>query len=642
MMVSAEFFLKSNSLCLKLDSKDRKVLKISLPKFEDSLMISDNDTTFWGYYGGVNYFPAQQVFFSCIPNWTESNSSEIQPEIAYLPNQDGQINQLKETIQFNAGHTINSVLPSIPNKPSPYREKVASSMVVEWWYDNFDKLGELVDLYHDYGMDNIIVLVHRWQHHGFDTKLPVHMPPDPARGGMQTLKNAIQTALKNGQLIALHENYVDMYPDSPLWDDKDLLITSSGQHQKAWADSKHISPSKIMKYARKEMGAIQSELGPRVCFLDVHSTHLPWWRTDYGSKVPFSGMMHGTWKFNNELWAYARETYQGPVFGEGFRRGSWLHSGNLDSVMAQCSINSRLFADFILTKIRPLQINHGVGYYERWEERKYERDWMRSPMSPENQDLYQCMEVAYQTAATIDDKIKNNITLAARSYYQLRPLISGLVNNKITTISYHDNNEWLDSSQAILSPSEKIKRLKLTFDNDTQIYINLDKTPWVIDGKNLAPYSFEAKGGKIAATSNIDANGNYFDHYRSDEILFLDPRNYDWAIDPMGTWYFGRSPKHKPRRSNDGTAKITTEALTSDIAIACVKENKGWRVRFFPQRSSGTAHIDGNSLKYKISKATALDRDGNEITKHGDTVAINGNKLTITRTDPKIWSYIIN
>ena len=41
---------------------------------------------------------------------------------------------------------------------------------------------DLFEQYHRYGMDNLIVLMHRWQNAGFDRKYPSVMPPSASRG----------------------------------------------------------------------------------------------------------------------------------------------------------------------------------------------------------------------------------------------------------------------------------------------------------------------------------------------------------------------------------------------------------------------------------------------------------------------------
>lgn len=99
------------------------------------------------------------------------------------------------------------------------------------------------------GITGNSIIVHDWQHWGYDTKLPDHFPANPARGGRYILFNInfllnlrflsasmvplIQKAKSYGNRIALHENYVDMYPDSPLYNFSDVAWTATAV-KNAW------------------------------------------------------------------------------------------------------------------------------------------------------------------------------------------------------------------------------------------------------------------------------------------------------------------------------------------------------------------------------------------------------------------------
>lgn len=389
------------------------------------------------------------------------------------------------------------------------------------------------------------------------------------------------------------------------------------------------------------MPEIKRELNPGASFLDVHSTHAPWWRTDYRAGVPGSASMAGTLKANNELWAYARETYHGPVIGEGYPPTSWLHSGNLDSVMATANSKTRLFVDFILLKIRPLQINHGAGYFERWNPRAYSvTDWMLCPLTPEEYAKYFLQEIAFQTAATIDDKIKGKPVLAATQYYLKRPLIDRLLGQTPSSILYHDGEKWLSPSQAILSQNSKIQRLKLSFADSSVVIINFGSSPWEAEsGLLLAPLSFIAKGADFRAESN-QVDSLYFDYFGSRDSYYLNPRNYDWALEPLGTAVMGRGEGGPAIFHNDGTASVSQGPLCSDTAVSLIRENAGsWRLRFFPQRQAGTVKIDLSALGGSLLKVQALNGDGDPLDSKLDGNSAEGNMLTIRHSDPEVWSY---
>lgn len=635
--VSAALTLSGGSLRLRLSSPQGVPLEIIRPVPDAAAGVKDI-TFLLGYDGSVKYLPEQKLFFSYLVDWTKTNSSVPVPNIVYIPSLDGKIAPLRETIALTLSDSIDGALPSIPNPPSPYRGSMANSMVLEIWRGHFAEIGELLDTYHWYGMDRVVALTHRWQRYGFDTKLPEHFPPNPRRGGLTALREAVAPAVMRGQRVALHENYVDMYPDSPLWNKHHLLKLATGEYCKSWGKSRHISPSHIMDYAGKTMPLIRKEIGTNACFLDVHSAQAPWFRTDFRAGARGAGTMAATREFTNELWQFARKVYGGPVIGEGCY--SWVHAGCLDSVMAQTSRDARFFVDFALLKIRPLQINHGVGYFERWNTRGYRQpDWQVCPPTPEEMDDYRASEVAYQTAATVNDQIKKNITLAAREYYLVRPLAAHLHDCKIKSIRYHDGRNWLSSSQAILVRSKShVRRVEIVFENGTVINVNRSAKPWKIDAKTMiGPYGFLARGGGMEAFTN-DPNGHWYDYLAGPDLYFLDPRNVDWSIDTLGSAWHGTDQK-EPVRSNSGELVVAQGPIETDMAVACIREGAGWRLRFFPQRACGVVKLALNGVGRKGAKATALDRKGDPVETPRDSVRFGDGVLVIAHHDPNVWSY---
>ncbi len=85
-----------------------------------------------------------------------------------------------------------------------------------------------------YGLQRLSIVVHNWQRFGYDVKLPQHFPPNPSRGGEADAKSMISSATSLGHLIALHENYVDMYPDSPAWNASQLAYSAGNSTRRAW------------------------------------------------------------------------------------------------------------------------------------------------------------------------------------------------------------------------------------------------------------------------------------------------------------------------------------------------------------------------------------------------------------------------
>jgi hypothetical protein len=116
---------------------------------------------------------------------------------------------------------------------------------------------------------------------------------------------------------------------------------------------------------------IHRRFGTDASFIDVNSAVTPWWRTGFDTGLPGAGTFSTLAHASAELCAFERKTHGGPVFDEGRRH--WFWSGLLDGAEAQFGEgvepdagDTPLFVDFDLLKIHPLQVNHGMGYYERW------------------------------------------------------------------------------------------------------------------------------------------------------------------------------------------------------------------------------------------------------------------------------------
>lgn len=650
--VTVRLYLSGGSLCFDFSSEKKNVpLRILKPRPEHMRLITNGDNTkfryndniaFFGFGGDLGYLEAPGWFFSYQADWTKTNSTSPAPTITYQSTLDGKtVAPLRDTVAITVADTLPKVLPSIPNPVSPYREELASRVVMEYWYGHFDELGDLLDTYHRYGMDQLVILVHRWQNAGFDRKLPTIMPPSTARGGLDTLKAVIDRAKENGMRIALHDNYKDFYPTSPQWNPDDLMLCSNGKPQRAWADSCEMAPSKILKYAEPNMAEIREKLGPNAGYLDVHSAHLPWWRIDFRAGVPKAGMTAGTLEPNNALWQLARDSYQGPVFGESSPLTSWVHSGRIDAVMAATKHDNSFLVDFQLLKIRPLATNHGAGYFERWNKRGYANDWELAPLLPAEYARYSLNELSFLSSPTIDDKMKRQFLPAAVQYYQKRKIVERLVNQPVKAIWYYTpDNRKLTSSQAVFLPKIQIQRLQLEFADASAIWLNFGKTPWKVDDKlTVAPLGFYAKGKDFEAETGC-RDGLWFDYWQGENGCFLNSRNYDWTLEPLGSTYHGRGEGKSPEFHNDGKA-VSRGFLRTDTAVSLELEKAGvWRLRFFPHGQAGFVEIRENPMTGRIVRAIALDADGKEYTGNScDELIHENDSIRIIHRTPGIWSY---
>ncbi len=332
------------------------------------------------YYSGQIYYLAHEnLFANAFLDWTSSAASAHDGNVAnYNARTDGTCVVLKERAIFTVAWHLAETLPNLPNAPSPFRAHLADRIVLDVWGGPFEDIANRLQNLHDYGISRCVVIIHDWQRDGYDNGLPAHVPANAKLGGDAAMKKLTATAKRLGYDIALHENYVDYYPNYEDFKESDIALDSSGARVKAWFNegtklqSFAIQPHAISNLAREQSPQIRELYAPNADYLDVHSAVPPWFHVDYRASSAGAGTYQPTWSAHRELWAYERALYGGPVFGEGANH--WYWSGLLDGVEAQFGAgwpsnegqSAPLAVDFTLLKIHPLQFNHGMGYYERW------------------------------------------------------------------------------------------------------------------------------------------------------------------------------------------------------------------------------------------------------------------------------------
>jgi hypothetical protein len=128
-----------------------------------------------------------------------------------------------------------------------------------------------------------------------------------------------------GCLGALHENYVDHYPNAENYNEKNLLRNSSGRAVYAWLNPDiHIqsSATKSSRYAdlaSAQLPEFHRRYATTAAYLDVNSAVYPWFHTDRLRKRPAVSSQAA----NVQLWNYLRTVHNGPVLGEGKQHFFW-------------------------------------------------------------------------------------------------------------------------------------------------------------------------------------------------------------------------------------------------------------------------------------------------------------------------------
>ena len=485
------------------------------------------------YTGQIFYLSSENMFVNTFLDWTASSATmHIGSRALYSPLTDGSRNLLKERAIFTVAWHLPETFPNIPNPKSPFMKEVGNRIVLDTWGGRFTDIAASLEKLHENGITNCTVIIHDWQRSGYDNALPNHVPANPALGGDEGMKTLVQTATRLGYLIALHENYVDYYTNYDFYNENDIALDSTGKKQLAWYNegtkmqSFAIKPNAELRLAETQSPDIHRRYGTNADYLDVHSAVPPWFHIDQRAGETGAGMFSRTWDVHKQLWAYERDVHQGPVFGEG--ASHWYWSGLLDGVEAQLSWGSNvpdgmkapLALDFDLLKIHPLQVNHGMGYYERW--------WVKTtwgglpPMVV--LDQYRMQEVAYGHAGFLGGSTWANIPLAWLEHNLMTPVMARYSTATPIDISYRINSAWKDGSEAAKSDSWEISRTK--YDNGLAVYANTSGQNIHIGEYDLPQFGWAAEGAGVKAYTAL-RDDVVVDFAETADSVFANARDID-------------------------------------------------------------------------------------------------------------------
>jgi hypothetical protein len=482
------------------------------------------------YSGNAMYLADSGVFVNGYFDWQSSNSSEIDPmQAAYKPMSNGARRTVKDRLVLSASQNVADVLPVINNPVSPYLSQVAGRTVLDiWTQSNFNQITQALNTLGAAGVKNCVVVIHDWQQNGYDNALPGVYPSNTSQGGNSPLAAAIAAGRAIGCYVGLHENYSDYYPNFSGFTDSAVALNSDGSQMLGWLNtstgvqSYATKQTKVLANAATQSPEIHSGLGTDASFIDVKSAALPFFQVDTDSTQTGAGMLSTVVSTNKSLWNYERQTHGGPVFGEGLYH--WYWSGLLDGVEAQFgagSVNSTaelnpLFVDFDLLKIHPLQVNHGMGMYQRWVtagEDISQTDLM---------DAYRMQEVIYGHAPYIGGTFWNNVDRVLQEQNLVSPVAQRYGTQAVKSISYQVNGTWTNATAA--TKANDWSRVSVQYANGDTIIANSQAQPLASGTLQIPQYGWTAQGTNLLAYTAL-VNGAIADYSQTATSYFANARS---------------------------------------------------------------------------------------------------------------------
>lgn len=537
-----------------------------------------------------SYFPDENVFGMQFLDWVHTNAtSQTGMTAIYSALTNGSYNLVKERGFLAVSNQLDDLFPNIPNPPSPYMQVLAGRVVIDLWGGSFEALRNRLQDMAAHGILNGVVIIHDWGFAGYDAKSPLYRPANSAKGGDAELNKLIQEGYRDGHLVALHQNYVDYYPDYPSFNPSDVALNSDGTRQKAWYnDTSHLQsfwtkPPAMLAEATTDGRGTYQDYKTNASYIDVNSSLRPGIHVDMDASQPGAGMQVTFSNYTAKLWQAERDIHHGPVFGEG--GSNWYWSGLLDGVEVNFGAGwpnnegpqAPLLVDFDLLRIHPLQVNHGMGYYSRWSPNMAKRILLDNEV-----DLYRAQEVAFGHAPFIDKVISviEKDLYSVNEYSLVTPVAKRYGTAKVSSIKYYVNDRWVDTSTAFKNgaPGGQYRTVLIAYDNGLQVVANAGpELHW--NNYDIPQYGWVARGDGVEA-GTILKNGTLVDFASSPEELYAHVR--EASLEQEQQEMLQPTPPQNSRPVLDfGNVR------TNGIALL-THDDHGWALYTLPQGPSTT------------------------------------------------------
>ena len=490
------------------------------------------------------YYPDEGAFASVILDHKVTHATNFNSYKAnYLYKTDGTLNILSERVYFCISKDILAVLPNPGNTASPYRATLKDKIFLDAWGGNFSDIKDWATSLFSYGIKRVFMIVHDWQNAGYDRQLPDILPAQTAKGGDAGLLDLSNTVRGSGGLFGVHENYTDLYPDAPSWDPNRVARNPDNSWIPAWfnvVQSYAVAPSSQLYFSNIFSPQVHTRYNTDLSFLDVCSSVAPSFHVDCRSSVTDPASMQQVWQSHPALWASLRATHTGPVLGEGGRH--WFWSGLLDGVEADAmpgnaqnnGYNLDLFADFNLAGIHPLQLNHGMGYMERWRPDPDPTNRAFEPMLREDQ--YRMQELIYGHSGYVSANYQYNIYFSWVEENLISPVTNIYGDDVITSIRYENGGAYQLSS-AMIASGNALDHAHVKYSSGMEVWANNRAANWSIitsrGAINLPQYGWAADGAGVFAYTSVQG-ASIADYCETTATVFANARTY--YNDKAHTW----------------------------------------------------------------------------------------------------------
>jgi len=444
----------------------------------------------------------RQHFLSAYFDWEMTGASRLEPmnEVIsgqslafsqtahYLPNTAGERRPLHEVVYLTISGRLEEVLPRLPASPSPYLPSLEGKTLLDLWAERpFAEDARLVQELARRGIPDLIVLRHNWQRCGYDDCYPSVLPANPRWGGDVGLMELSDAARQAGYLFALHENYVDIYPNAEDFAPDLLALTPQGEFVPAWFNrttgiqSFLLSPPRSLEVAARFSPEIHRRYHTSAMYLDVSTAVNPSEKVDYNAAVEGNARLRTPLEAYRRLLEYQRQAHQSPVIGEGGHH--LLYAGVVDAVLAedagrqQPGAQTPPIVHFDLLRIHPHTVRFGMGFYPWYFAQGEGPKWFG--YTAEEHYRYMAYEIAFCHGAYIPtpDSLGEDeqmIAFVEREVMLVAPVHRRCAQARPLRILYRVNGEMAGVERALAE--DQPWQVFVEYDNGLQVWVNLHPT----------------------------------------------------------------------------------------------------------------------------------------------------------------------
>jgi hypothetical protein len=363
---------------------------------------------------------------------------------------------------------------------------------------SFDCYRKFIEELTEFGLKRMSIAIHFWQQYGFDVKLPSHAPANEASGGSERMKALIDSAKGNGHLISLHENYVDMYTDSPLYNVTQLV--GATQSKKGWFNSVTGQQAWLIAADYQQFivpgqhASMIADYAPNAGFEDVDTCVEPDQYITFAANRLYHYSYQAVVKTKKNLWNTFRTDFKGPLFGEGreisnlengLSRYDVYFAGYTDGHEAQVEgkMGSATLPEFAQYINKNNQFNNGMGYIGRYIA---DESFTTKKLAIDSYvlDRYRAQQVAFGHSGWISFSVspvyrwgRPTLSETLAEYHLSRGVQNRYFSNATKSVQYNLNGQWVDLSKYIGSGGDVVSNVvKIQLEDDTNIVVNNRQT----------------------------------------------------------------------------------------------------------------------------------------------------------------------